>query len=245
MQKKYLITGATSGIGLAICSKIISNGDIVYAIGRDGNKVEKLKELYDSDSFNFISFDLSNTKLIETVFDRFNINEGKLDGFVHCAGIEETMPLKLYSPDKILNIFEINVFSAIELLRIFSKKKYCNDQASVLLFSSVMGVLGQAGKVGYCSTKSAILGLTKSSALEFAKRKIRVNALLPGVVNTPMTEKLFTLMDQSQVDNIINMHPLGIGEVEDIVPIVEFLLSDGSRWITGQSIIVDGGYSIH
>ena len=78
-----------------------------------------------------------------------------------------------------------------------------------------------------------------------AKRKIRVNALLPGVVKTPMTNNLFSQLDQTQIDNIINMHPLGIGEVDDIVPIVEFLLSNGSRWITGQNIIVDGGYSIH
>jgi NAD(P)-dependent dehydrogenase (short-subunit alcohol dehydrogenase family) len=108
-----------------------------------------------------------------------------------------------------------------------------------------MGILGQAGKVGYSSTKAALLGLTKSSALELAKRKIRVNALLPGVVKTPMTNNLFSQLDQTQIDNIINMHPLGIGEVDDIVPIVEFLLSNGSRWITGQNIIIDGGYSIH
>lgn len=244
MQQKILITGATSGIGLAICSKIIDNGDIVYAIGRDLDKVKKIENLYNSDLFNFISFDLSDTKKIENLFDNLDIEAGKFDGFVHCAGMEETLPLTLYSPDKILKIYEVNVFSTIELLRIFSKKKYCNDNSSVVLFSSVMGVLGQVGKVGYCSTKAAIIGITKSSALELAKRKIRVNAILPGVVNTPMTDKLFSLLEKSQIDNIINMHPLGLGEVEDIVPIVEFLLSVGSRWITGQSIIVDGGYSI-
>lgn len=244
MQQKILITGATSGIGLAICRKIIDNGDIVYAIGRDLDKVKKIKNLYNSDLFNFISFDLSDTKKIENLFDNLDIEAGKFDGFVHCAGMEETLPLTLYSPDKILKIYEVNVFSTIELLRIFSKKKYCNDNSSVVLFSSVMGVLGQVGKVGYCSTKAAIIGITKSSALELAKRKIRVNAILPGVVNTPMTDKLFSMLEKSQIENIINMHPLGLGEVEDIVPIVEFLLSVGSRWITGQSIIVDGGYSI-
>jgi NAD(P)-dependent dehydrogenase (short-subunit alcohol dehydrogenase family) len=130
------------------------------------------------------------------------------------------------------------------LIRLFSKKKYSNDGASVIFFSSVMGILGQQGKIGYCSSKSAILGLTKSSALELAKRKIRVNAVLPGVVNTPITQKLFSQLEQINIDSIIAMHPLGIGEVEDIVPVVEFLLSDGSRWLTGQNIIIDGGYSI-
>lgn len=244
MKKKYLITGATSGIGLATCKKILSNGDIVFAVGRNSSKLSDFSSEYDENSFHFLPFDLSKISLIESIFNDLIVDGIKFDGFVHCAGIEETMPLTLYSPEKILNIFEINVFAAIELIRLFSKKKYSNDGASVIFFSSVMGVLGQQGKVGYCSSKSAILGLTKSSALELAKRKIRVNAVLPGVVNTPMTQKLFSQIEQKNIDSIIAMHPLGIGEVEDIVPVIEFLLSDGSRWLTGQNIIIDGGYSI-
>ena len=244
MQKKYLITGATSGIGLATCKKILSNGDIVFAVGRNNSKLSDFRREYDENSFHFLIFDLSKISLIESIFNDLIVDGIKFDGFVHCAGIEETMPLTLYSPEKILNIFEINVFAAIELIRVFSKKKYSNDGASIIFFSSVMGVLGQQGKVGYCSSKSAILGLTKSSALELAKRKIRVNAVLPGVVNTPMTQKLFSQIEQTNIDSIKAMHPLGIGEVEDIVPAIEFLLSDGSRWLTGQNIIIDGGYSI-
>jgi NAD(P)-dependent dehydrogenase (short-subunit alcohol dehydrogenase family) len=244
MQKKYLITGATSGIGLATCKKILSNGDIVYAVGRNNSKLSDFSSEYDENFFHFLLFDLSKISLIESIFNDLIVDGIKFDGFVHCAGIEETMPLTLYTPEKIFNIFEINVFAAIELIRVFSKKKYSNDGASIIFFSSVMGVLGQQGKVGYCSSKSAILGLTKSSALELAKRKIRVNAVLPGVVNTPMTQKLFSQIEQKNIDSIKAMHPLGIGEVEDIVPAIEFLLSDGSRWLTGQNIIIDGGYSI-
>jgi NAD(P)-dependent dehydrogenase (short-subunit alcohol dehydrogenase family) len=244
MQKKYLITGATSGIGLATCKKILSNGDIVYAVGRNISKIDDLNKQFDQKSFNFSAFDLREINLIENLFNKLIVDGIKFDGFIHCAGIEETIPLTLYSPDKVLKIFEINVFATIELIRFFSKKIYSNDGASVIFFSSVMGILGQPGKVGYCSSKSAILGLTKSSALELAKRKIRVNAVLPGVVNTPMTQKLFSQLDQKNIDSIISMHPLGIGEVEDIVPVVEFLLSDGARWLTGQNIIIDGGYSI-
>ena len=244
MQKTYLVTGATSGIGLATCESILSKGDIVFALGRDESKIVELKSKYSSESFHFISFDLSNLVEIESIFNELSNKNLKLDGFVHCAGMEETLPLTLYTPDKVNRIFEINVFSAIELLRIFSKKKFSNENASVVLFSSVMGILGQPGKVGYCATKSAVIGIAKSSALELAKRKIRVNAVLPGVVNTPMTQKLFSQLEQSNIDSIVGMHPLGIGEVEDIVPVVEFLLSDGSRWMTGQNLIIDGGYSI-
>lgn len=107
-----------------------------------------------------------------------------------------------------------------------------------------MGVLGQPGKIGYCSTKSAVLGIVKSSALEFAKRKIRVNAVSPGVVNTPMTQNLFEQISNDNKEEIISMHPLGIGEVDDVVPTILFLISKDSKWITGQNLIIDGGYSI-
>lgn len=107
-----------------------------------------------------------------------------------------------------------------------------------------MGILGQSGKVGYCASKSAVIGAVKASALELAKRNIRVNAVLPGVVMTPMTEKLFEKIDEASQKRIQDMHPLGFGTVEDVVPTIAFLLSDNSKWITGQNIIIDGGYSI-
>ena len=86
--------------------------------------------------------------------------------------------------------------------------------------------------------------MVKAIALELAPRNIRVNAVSPGVVQTPMTDRLFSLIDSKHKDQIIEMHPLGIGKVEDVVPLIRFLLSDGSKWITGQNIKVDGGYSI-
>ncbi|MEO8234880.1 MAG: SDR family oxidoreductase [Flavobacterium sp.] len=238
-DKIILITGATSGIGLALCKYLLENNCKVIAVGRDEDKIENLK----SAKFLFVKLDLNDFSQYNTIFEEA-LNGEKLDGFVHCAGIEETMPITLYTPENIQKIFNINVFSGIELLRFFSKKKYSNDGSSVVFISSVMGELGQPGKIGYCSTKAAILGLVKSSALELAKRKFRVNAISPGVVNTPMTQKLFSQIDQDNIQRIKNMHPLDIGQVEDVIPLLVFLLSDNSRWITGQNIKIDGGYSI-
>lgn len=238
-DKIILITGATSGIGLALCKYLLENNCRVIAVGRDEHKIENLK----SAKFLFIKLDLNDFSQYNKIFEEA-LNGEKLDGFVHCAGIEETMPITLYTPENIQKIFSINVFSGIELLRFFSKKKYSNDGSSVVFISSVMGELGQPGKIGYCSTKAAILGLVKSSALELAKRKFRVNAISPGVVNTPMTQKLFSQIDEDNIQRIKNMHPLDIGEVEDVIPLLAFLLSDNSRWITGQNIKIDGGYSI-
>lgn len=238
-----LLTGATSGIGLETLKRLLENKNKVFAVARDFSKISDLVELY-SDTIVPISFDLKETDNIEKIFNEINLVDEKLDALIHCAGIEETVPLTLYSPAKIKNIYEVNVFAGIELLRHFTKKKYSNDGASAVFVSSVMGVLGQPGKIGYCSTKSAVLGMVKASALEFAKRKIRVNAVLPGVVNTPMTQNLFSQVSSENVEEIKAMHPLGIGEVSDVVPTIEFLISSNSRWITGQNFIIDGGYSI-
>ncbi|MBZ4041963.1 SDR family NAD(P)-dependent oxidoreductase [Flavobacterium hibisci] len=241
-EKKILITGATSGIGLALCEFLLNNNCNVIAVGRDESKITGLQNQFES-ALKFVSLDLTEFASYPKIFEE-SLAANKFDGFVHCAGMEETLPLTMYNPESVSKIFNINVFSGIELLRSFSKKKYSNDGASIVFISSVMGELGQPGKIGYCATKSAVLGVVKSSALELAKRKFRVNAVSPGVVNTPMTQKLFSQIEESNIERIKQMHPLGIGDVEDVVPIISFLLSDNSKWITGQNIKIDGGYSI-
>lgn len=241
LKKNILVTGATSGIGRGIVKELLKNpAHTVYGIGRDGSKILELQKF---DNFKFLEFDLYKTEEIAILFNK-QLSEIKFCGFVHCAGIEETIPLTLYTPEKIQNIFQLNVFSAIELLRFLSKKKHSLDQASFILLSSVMGELGQPGKSGYCASKAALLGLVRSLALELSKRKIRVNAVSPGIVNTPLTKSLFAQVDEVNEKRIKEMHPLGVGEVDDVTGIIMFLLSDQSKWITGQNFKVDGGYSI-
>jgi len=238
-----LLTGATSGIGLETLRQLLEKGHTVFAIGRDFSKIESIIQENKNQIKHYL-FDFIDVKGIEALFLKFELNNEKFDALIHCAGIEETTPLTLYSPDKIKRIFEINVFAGIEIMRLFTKKKYSNDGSSVVFLSSVMGVLGQPGKIGYCSSKAAVLGMVKASALEFSKRKIRVNAVLPGVVKTPMTQNLFNQLSEENIKQISEMHPLGLGEVTDVVPTILFLISEQSKWITGQNLIIDGGYSI-
>lgn len=239
----FLLTGATSGIGFETLKQLIENGHTVFAVGRDFSKINSIIQ-GNKGQIKTHFFDFEKINDIEKLFLDFELNGEKFDGLVHCAGVEETIPLTLYSPEKIKRIYDINVLAGIELLRQFTKKKYCNDGASVVFLSSVMGTLGQPGKIGYCSTKSAVLGIVKSAALEFAKRKIRINAILPGIVNTPLTQNLFDQIGEEKKQLIIAKHPLGIGEVTDVVPAILFLLSDNSKWITGQNFVIDGGYSV-
>ncbi len=235
-MKKILITGASSGIGKELCLYFLKNGYKVVGLSRS-------KVNINDESFKHYCIDLSENfqKLSEIITE--SVNNEKYDFMIHCAGMEQTLPIKLQNPEVIQKIFSINVFSSIELVRLFSSKKISNNNSSILLFSSIMGLLGQKGKVGYCSTKAAVLGLVKASALELAPRKIKVNAILPGVVRTEMTEKLFNLLGEKEMDSIIKMHPLGIGNIDDLIPLINTLTLNNS-WITGQNFIIDGGYSI-
>jgi len=242
MQKTFLLTGATSGIGFGILQQLVQEGHKIYAVGRNFEKIESFVKSYPTQIVR-IKSDLSKIEDIGVLFEN-SFEDQKFDGLIHCAGTEETLPLSFYSVEKVKSIFDINTFAGIELLRHFTKKKYSIDGASIVLFSSVMGSLGQPGKIGYCASKSAVLGVVRASALEFAKRKIRINAVSPGIVNTPMSDKLFDQLDEKNISKIKEMHPLGLGEVEDVANVVSFLLSDKSRWITGQDLVIDGGYSI-
>ena len=238
-----LLTGATSGIGFEALKELVLENHTVYAVGRDFAKIEAFSKKHRNQIKEFV-FDITKLDEIENLFIEFGLKDKKFDSLIHCAGMEDTVPLRFLTPDKLKIIYDINVFSGVELLRHFTKKKNSNEGASAVFLSSVMGILGQSGKIGYCSTKSAVIGMIKASALEFSKRKIRVNAVSPGIVKTPMTDKLFYSLSKENIESIINMHPLGIGEAEDVVPLIMFLISSKSKWITGQNFIIDGGYSI-
>ena len=241
-KKLILVTGATSGIGKGISEELLKQGSIVIGVGRNISNIKN--DILTNPNFIFLQFDLTQLKEIEKLLTDCVNTHGKLDGLVNCAGKEETVPLSIYKFDKIKSLYDINVFAGIETLRIFSKKKISNNVSSVIFISSVMGELGQPGKVGYCSSKSAILGVVKSASLELAKRKIRVNAISPGVVMTRMIESLFVNISEENIDRIKEMHPLGFGKIEYLTPSILFLLSNQSSWITGQNIKIDGGYSV-
>lgn len=241
--KTILVTGCTSGIGKATCIELLENNFRVIGIGRNEQKASDLISNYDK-KFKFYCVDLSMIEDLKIFFSKI-YNEGYiLHGMVLCAGSEETLPFSMYKPSKISSIMSLNVLAQIEMIRLYSRKKISADNSSIVVLSSVMSILGQPGKVGYCTSKSALLGLVKSVALELSTRKINVNAISPGVVDTPMTRSLFEKLNEENINKIKEMHPLGIGYTKDIVGIISFLLSPKARWITGQNIVVDGGYSI-
>lgn len=243
-NKNIILTGASSGIGKQCAITFSQLGANIILIARNKERLKDTFNKLEKGNHLIISQDITEYAKLEEVVNTAVGKVGKVSGFVYSAGIEMTLPLRSMQPSYYKDMFATNVISGFELARIISKKKYLNENgASFIFISSVMGILGQAGKVGYCSSKGALISGSKAIALELAKKNIRVNCVLPGVVETEMSNKMLKNLPEESKKSILDMHPLGLGKPEDIASACAFLLSDAARWITGTNLIVDGGYS--
>ena len=155
-----------------------------------------------------------------------------------------TRPLKMLKNKSLDEVMQLNLFSPINITRILNGRGIFNEiGGSIIFISSIVGLLGQPGKVGYGASKGALISASKSLALELASKKIRVNSVLPAMVKTEMSINLLEKLPDDAKIKIEDMHPLGIGSPDDVANAVVFLLSDLSKWITGTSMIVDGGWT--
>jgi NAD(P)-dependent dehydrogenase (short-subunit alcohol dehydrogenase family) len=243
-EKTIIITGASSGIGKSIAILLSSLGSKCVLIGRNEERLKEVQNLC-SNVTMIISEDLSEFIKYEEIVEKIHREFGEIYGFVHSAGIEQTILIQQLSTLNLKNIFDINVFSAIEFVKIITKKKYRDDSQSIVLISSVMGVVGNKGLVSYSASKGAVISMVRSMALELSYKNIRVNALSPGHISDSEMSvvKEAKLSEEANV-RIRDNHPLGLGSCNDVALAVRFLLSQDSKWITGQNIIIDGGYSI-
>lgn len=243
-NKNIFITGASSGIGRQCAITFSKFGANVILVARNKERLEQTFNKLNKGNHIFIVQDITEYDKLEEIIN-FSVGKiGKISGFVHSAGIDKLMPFKLIEPDIYKEMFDVNMISGFELARIISKKKYTNKEgASFVFISSIMGILGQIGKIAYCSSKGALISGAKAMALELVKKNIKVNCILPGVVETEMSKQVLSNLSEGSREEILNMHPLGLGKPDDIAYACAFLLSDASRWITGTNLIVDGGYS--
>ena len=242
--KTILITGASSGIGKSIAIRMSELEAKCVLIGRNVERLKEVQKLCRNETILFAE-DLTDFGKYEGIIEETHQKFGNIYGFVHSAGIEQTILLQQLTIDNLKNIFDINVFSAIEFIRIISKKKYKDTTQSIVLISSVMGVVGNKGLTSYSASKGAVIAMIKSMALELSSKNIRVNAVSPGhVSDSEMAISKESRLSEEANAKIKDNHPLGIGSCKDVAYAVQFLLSEESKWITGQNIIIDGGYSI-
>jgi len=243
--RNIIVTGASSGIGKDTACFLSKLGARIVLVGRDIGRLNECCNLLEGEGHRIEAFDLSAVDDIPQWIKKIAEEMGPLNGLVHSAGIYLIRPLRATSRRNFEDLMHINVTAAFCLVKGFRQKGVFAQNSSVVFLSSVMGMVGQPGLAAYCSSKGALIALAKSLALELAKDKIRVNCVCPGNVETNMAEKLRETLTSEQFDAIESMHPLGMGTTEDIANAIAFLLADTGRWITGSSLVVDGGYTAH
>jgi NAD(P)-dependent dehydrogenase (short-subunit alcohol dehydrogenase family) len=235
-----LLTGASSGIGREMAIHLSREHKLILN-GRDAERLEETRQACsDPDNHILWQVDLSAVdKLAESFEQLLAEKETKVSAFVHCAAVLQILPLKSLSLVQVFDAFNTNFFSAMELTKLLTKKKVNGRELkSIVFISSIASKFGARGFSAYSASKGALDAFMKSIAVELAPA-VRVSSRLTGGVRTKMTTSIFE--DAEMVAKFERDYPLGIGEAMDIANAVEFLISEKSRWITGQQIVVDGG----
>jgi NAD(P)-dependent dehydrogenase (short-subunit alcohol dehydrogenase family) len=241
--KNIVVTGASSGIGRQCAISCNEMGARVVLMGRDKSRLQETLSRMKGDGHLITTVDLLDYQEVEKAVKYFIEKVDKIGGLINCAGISTTLPFSQSKPDKMEQFFRTNVIGAMNLTRLIVKKgSFPDNGGSIIFISSVMGSVGEVGKNLYSMTKGAIDAGVRSLAIELAPKKIRVNSISPGVVITPMSQNAIYSRDEESLNKVKALHPLGLGQPDDVANACIFLLSDAAWWITGTNMIIDGGY---
>jgi NAD(P)-dependent dehydrogenase (short-subunit alcohol dehydrogenase family) len=240
--KRILITGASSGIGRAAALHFAACGATLILSGRDVTRLEETREELEGSGHSVAPADCSNFDEAHDLLVAQTKGTDPLVAVFHAAGIASLRIAKLYNQQHIDSVFGAAVNGAMGIAKACAKKTVLADGGSLVFMSSVAGYRGRGGMGSYAASKAAIGGLTRALAAEFSGRAIRVNEIVSGAVETPMHNNIVKNLDEAGESAYRDLHLLGFGKVEDIANMALFLVSDASTWITGTSVVVDGGY---
>jgi Tropinone reductase 1 len=237
-NRVILVTGASKGIGKGIKDEFLQLGAIVVAVARD---ISSLKQ---SDKLIPVKADVTSDADISKLFKLIDKKYGRLDGLVNNVGTNIRKKTIEYSDDEIDFIFKTNLHSSFNFCRLFYPLLLKSESPAIVNISSVAGMNHVRTGVVYGMTKAAVNQLTKNLACEWADKGIRINTVAPWYINTPLAAQV--LARKEYLDEVLSRTPMGrIGEVEEVSSLVAFLCMPASSYITGQTIAVDGGFTVY
>lgn len=236
--KRVLVTGASSGLGQQISISCSQAGASLILCGRNEQRLqETLSQLAGADH-SVIAGDLTDDAVIAHTVE----NAGLIDGIVHCTGVSGPIPARMISRDFLDRLFNINFFVPTLLTSQLLAKTRINKGGSILFMSSSAAFRGVHGMSVYSATKSALVASTRCLAIETARRGIRVNCLAPDLVVTPMLLGSGAIVSTGEwLAQQEAIHPLGLGTPDDVANAAIYFLSQASRWVTGTTLLMDGG----
>ena len=236
-NKNVIVTGATGGIGNSIVKALVDQGANVLATGTKIEKLDELKKKFNN--IKILPFDISNHDKIEKfINDATNEMGNKLDCIINNAGITKDNLTIRMTHDEWSKVIDINLTSTFLMSKYSIKKMLKNKTGKIVNITSVVGHTGNVGQANYTASKAGIVAMSKSLAIEYAKKNINVNCISPGFISTAMTDKI----DEKFKESIISKIPSNrLGKPEDIANAVIFLISEQANYINGETIHINGG----
>ena len=239
------MTGASSGIGKATALMIAQCGGKVIVNGRDEARLQNtLAELANSATHDLSVQALTDADQTADWIKGLVALHGPLAGVFHAAGVELIRPVKLTKQAHLNDVFSSSLYAAFGIGRAIGQKNILFDGGSIVFMSSVAGSTGQTGMTAYSAAKAGIDGFVRSLACEMAPRRIRVNSIAAGAIKTAMHERLTKGSGSDAEADYEKSHLLGFGDPNDVANAAIFLLSGTSRWVTGTTLAIDGGYMV-
>lgn len=240
--KTILITGASSGIGRGTAIECSRMGSQVVLIGRNLERLQETLSQMEGEGHVVLAGDLTVEAELNRVIEQMPV----LNGVVHCAGISQIKMVKFMDKTSLHGVFDVNVFGPLILNTALLKKRKMQKGSSIVFISSISGVYAsQVGEAGYGATKAALAGYAKSAAIELAAQGTRVNCIHPGIIETPLLSVSNGTFTEEDLENLKKKYPLRrFGQPEDVARCAVYLLSDASSFMTGSSLLLDGGFTL-
>lgn len=241
-DQRILVTGATSGLGNAIALACAHMGAQVLGVGRSEERLESTQhalEAISSRSHRMLCADLTESADREALVTALG---GPIHGVVHSAGISRLSPVRMLTQQHLHEVQAINVDAPMLLTQTLLKRNLISPGGSIVFIASIAAHIGVPGVAAYSGTKAALIAMMRCLAMEVVKRRIRANCLSPALVETPLLDATVALVGSLEQER--KNYPLGFGKPDDVANATVFLLSGASRWITGTTIVMDGGLTI-